>query len=214
MTTEQSHPLHDLPAPTFARLIDFERADVITPMIYPPRPTLVVSGVKPVSTMTVALRPLTYIRQPEYWGIEVVGTLPPGLTPTPLMTNVPYAVELLLDSAIGTVGIEVIGATKTEQIPLVTETTTEYVGAVRDALFHPMYPDQVGGPGLRLTTAGVKDSGGPEAGAIDLTPYEGSVLRVLGHLEGEWIYSASIAEQVPHSILAIVARQVLSVRPR
>jgi hypothetical protein len=69
---------------------------------------LVVSGTKPCINMQVHLSPLIYIRRPEYWGIEVIGTLlGPCLTAT-----APYHVFIPLNGIIGTKGIEVIGATK------------------------------------------------------------------------------------------------------
>jgi hypothetical protein len=61
---------------------------------------------------------------------------------------------------------------------------------------------------LRLTTVGAKDEAPPETGEIDLAPYEGSVLKVLGHYRDGWIYSAMVVEEVPDSILSIVAQQV------
>jgi hypothetical protein len=208
MNVHESRPAHTFPPATSSGLIDFETADVVSPMSYPPRPTLVVTGKKPYPAMRVELVPLTYIRQPEYWGIEVVGTGPAGLFPMPLMAPVPYAVELRLDGVIGTAGIEVIGASHTEQIPLVTESTTQFLGAVEEARFRPMFPLWVEETYLRLTTASAKGDVEPEAGEIDLAPYNGSILLVTGHYQDGWIYSAAIVEQVQDSILSIIARQV------
>jgi hypothetical protein len=87
-------------------------------MIYPPPPAnLVVAGQKPFANMTVTLNPLRYAQAPEYWGIEVVGCLPPIGQPA----IVPYAVELSLAGIGGTRGIEVIGAGHTERIELPRE---------------------------------------------------------------------------------------------
>lgn len=97
-------------------LVDFATAEVITPMIYPPQPTLVVTGTKPDLVTEVVLRPLTYVERPEYWSIEVTGTRPGGLYPTQPIANVPYAVQLRIDDVIGTAGIEVIGANGSERI--------------------------------------------------------------------------------------------------
>jgi hypothetical protein len=99
------------------RLIDFERADVITPMIYPPQPRLVVTGVLPYP-MDVSLVPLMYVSRPQWWGIQVVGSTGPGPTATPAITAIPYTVELDLQGISGTKGIEVIGATNSERIPV------------------------------------------------------------------------------------------------
>jgi len=101
-----------LPQSEACRLIDFDEADVVTLEIFPPQHILVVSGMKPYRNMDVSLRPRVYIQQPEYWGIEVVGSLPGfGL---PVMT--PYTVSIRLAGIMGTEGIEVIGATRSEKI--------------------------------------------------------------------------------------------------
>jgi hypothetical protein len=100
-------------------LVDFERAEVITPMIYPPRPRLVVSGVT-AYPMDVALVPLVYVSRPPYWGIQVVGANPATPHATPAITNVPYNVELDLEGLVGSEGVEVVGATRTERIAVTT----------------------------------------------------------------------------------------------
>jgi hypothetical protein len=95
-----------LPPAGSVRLIDFEEAQVV-PGIVPGTFILIVSGTKPYLNMRVSLSPLVYIRQPEYWGIEVVGSMI-GIG---LPTTAPYTVSLPLDGILGTEGIEVIGAT-------------------------------------------------------------------------------------------------------
>jgi hypothetical protein len=215
MNPNEPSQLPDLPPASCARLIDFERAVVISPMIYPPKPVLVVSGKKPYP-MTVELVPLTYVRRPEYWGIEVVGRTDGrgGPTPMPAITNIPYVVELDLAGCVGTHGVEVIGASRTEKIPVTVEDNTQFVGSVKDGLFHPMTPSHARGQALKLTTAGVTEKIAPEARQIDLEPYNGSILRVTGQHENDWIYSATILEQVEaDSILSVVARQVLGDPP-
>jgi hypothetical protein len=103
------------------RLIDFERAEVVTPMIYPPKPRLVVRGLKPNPDMEVSLVPLAYVSQPPYYGIQVVGTITAdGPHVSQPITSIPYYVELELQGTNGSEGVEVIGATKTEQIPVST----------------------------------------------------------------------------------------------
>ena len=64
------------------RLVDFHTANVITPMIVPPQPRLVVSGTKPDPAMEITLVPLAYVRRPEYWAVQTVGstTQPDGQT--------------------------------------------------------------------------------------------------------------------------------------
>jgi len=101
------------PVPESVRLIDFERAEV-RPGFLPGTYILVVSGTKPYLNMQVTLSPLVYVRQPEYWGIEVIGSLP-GIG---LPTLTPYTVSLPLDGIQGSLGIEVIGANQTQLITL------------------------------------------------------------------------------------------------
>ncbi|MEV6973099.1 hypothetical protein [Kitasatospora sp. NPDC093806] len=101
----------DRPTSESVRIIDYEEARVV-PGIVPETFILVVRGTLPYLNMTVRLSPLVYIRRPEYWGIEVIGSLHGlGLTAT-----APYTVSLPLDGVLGTRGIEVIGANRTEQI--------------------------------------------------------------------------------------------------
>jgi len=116
------------------RLIDFDRADAITPMIYPPQPRLVVSGTLPHPEMEVTLVPLVYVSAPPYWGIQVVGTLSDEDAEGPMLTiALPYSVEIDLEGCTGTIGVDVIGASRTEQIgipstkpvPETTETVPE-----------------------------------------------------------------------------------------
>lgn len=99
------------PTPTSVRLINFTRAE-IHPGFVPNTWILVVSGTKPYVNMTVRLSPLIYIRRPEFWEIEVIGSLP-GIG---LPMTAPYTVSLPLDGIIGTKGIEVVGATKRKRI--------------------------------------------------------------------------------------------------
>jgi hypothetical protein len=99
------------PVPESVRLIDFERAEV-RPGFLPGTYILVVSGTKPYLNMQVELSPLVYVRRPEYWGIEVIGSLP-GIG---LPTLTPYTVSLPLDGIQGSIGIEVIGANQTQLI--------------------------------------------------------------------------------------------------
>src|SRR4051812_19054024 len=107
------HEFTRLPVSQSVRLIDFERAEV-RPGFLPETYILVVSGTKPYLNMQVTLSPFVYVRQPEYWGIEVIGSLP-GIG---LPALAPYTVALPLDGIRGSCGIEVIGATKTQRITL------------------------------------------------------------------------------------------------
>jgi hypothetical protein len=95
------------------RLIDFDRVDIISLMIYPPRPTLVVSGTRPTAGTEVTLVPLTYVSRPQYHGIQVVGTVTdPGAGDG----SAEYSVQLDLAGFTGTEGVEVIGASRTTRL--------------------------------------------------------------------------------------------------
>jgi hypothetical protein len=112
MTDSQLDAFRGLPAPESCRIVDFERAEVVTLESFPPQYVLVVSGTKPAS-MKVELVPRIYIRQPEFWGIEVIGCLPGGII---LPAFVPYTVSLSLAGITGTEGVEVIGANRAQQL--------------------------------------------------------------------------------------------------
>lgn len=103
-----------LPTGTSSRIIDFERAEV-RPGFVSGTWFLIVQGVAPCSNMEVSLNPLIYVRQPEYWGIEVVGTLRGGIC---LPRQQDYLEVLDITNVLGTEGIEVIGASRSEKIPV------------------------------------------------------------------------------------------------
>lgn len=103
-----------LPSGTSSRIIDFERAEV-RPGFVSGTWFLIVQGVAPCSNMEVSLNPLIYIQQPDYWGIEVVGTLRSGIC-LPRQTD--YLATLDITNVLGTEGVEVIGATRSEKIPV------------------------------------------------------------------------------------------------
>jgi len=115
MAQQQAQEFQDLPQPTSTRLIDFDEVKILTLESFPPQYMLVVSGRKPYWNMRVTLSPLTYIRQPEYWGIEVIGSVRGIALPAP---GAPYTVTLLLTGFIGTCGIEVIGASRSERLDI------------------------------------------------------------------------------------------------
>lgn len=74
---------------------------------------LVVEGTAACANMTVTLEPAVYIRQPEYWRIEAVGTVPGGFC---LPATRPYAATLPLAGATGSKGIELVGQGYSERI--------------------------------------------------------------------------------------------------
>lgn len=111
MDEAQVRSFTGLPPATSFRLLDFDHAAVITLRSFPPQFVLQVSGTKPFANMNVELVPLVYVRQPEYWEIEVVGSLR-GIG---LPSLAPYTVSLPLAGVIGTRGVEVVGATRRER---------------------------------------------------------------------------------------------------
>lgn len=101
-------------AASSSRVINYDSAEVVTGIV-PGTYFLVVSGEAPCLNMNVALVPLIYVHCPEYWGIEVVGTLPGGFCLTALR---PFTVSIPLAGIIGAKGIEVIGSVKKERFDL------------------------------------------------------------------------------------------------
>jgi hypothetical protein len=96
---------------TSGRVVAYEKADVI-PGFVSGTFLLVVSGQVGCWNMEVALTPVIYIRCPDYWEIEVVGTMPGGFC---LEAIKPYVVTIPLSGITGSKGIEVVGANKREQ---------------------------------------------------------------------------------------------------
>ena len=100
-------------APESVRRIDFEDCEIVGN--FPGGDILIVRGQAPCLNMEVRLSPRVYVTCPDYWGIEVVGSLPGGFCLTAMK---PYAVAIRLDGLIGSRGIEVIGARTSREIEL------------------------------------------------------------------------------------------------
>ena len=111
MTDEHMAAYRGLPQATSSKRLDFTRAQILALRIFPPRFILRVSGTKPYANMDVTLVPFVYVQRPEYWEIEVVGTLSGLAVPMPTL----YSVSLPLDGILGTRGIEVVGATRRQR---------------------------------------------------------------------------------------------------
>jgi hypothetical protein len=111
MQEQQLREFETLPRSSSCRLIDFDKAQVV-PGFFPKTFFLIVTGTKPWITMSVELRPRIYIKQPDYWEIEVIGCQS-GIG---LPTKAPYHVALDISQSLGTNGIEVVGATRRERI--------------------------------------------------------------------------------------------------
>lgn len=98
--------LTELKAASGAKLIAFEEAEVV-PGFVNDTYFLVVRGEAPCLNMEVRLVPLIYIDCPDFWQIEVTGTLPGGFCLTAMK---PYVVSLPLAGITGREGIELVGA--------------------------------------------------------------------------------------------------------
>ncbi len=106
-----SAPFEGLPLPRSLRLLNFDTAALHTVR---GRHILVVCGQKPYVNMQVWLMPMMYILQPDYCEIEVVGHLDGiGL---PVLS--PYMVERDITHMLGTLGIDVQGANKSQRIKI------------------------------------------------------------------------------------------------
>lgn len=135
MSEKQMRTYADLPRAESVRLVDFERVEILTLESFPPQFVLNVTGTKPYSNMEVELIPLVFVRQPEYWGIEVVGRLRGGIG-LPVLAR--YAVSLPLTGITGTEGVEVIGANRSEKIKVPPK---ELAGNCRDwSAWHDRQP--------------------------------------------------------------------------
>lgn len=103
--------LDELQSSSISKLIAFDQADVV-PGIVNDTFFLCVSGQVGCFNMEVRLIPRIYVRCPEYWEIEVTGTLNGGIC---LEAIKPYSVAVPLAGITGSKGIEVIGHGKTER---------------------------------------------------------------------------------------------------
>ncbi|MDQ4134176.1 MAG: subtilase-type protease inhibitor [Actinomycetota bacterium] len=112
MKDVQLNALRELPPSEACRLIDFEQAEIVTLESFPAQYVLAVKGTAPVFNLRVELLPLTYVRQPEYWGIEVVGCLSGIFLPA----ERPFSVSLGLAGVTGTQGVEVVGASRSQKL--------------------------------------------------------------------------------------------------
>jgi hypothetical protein len=99
------------PAAESIRRINFDSAEIVGN--FPGGYILIVRGEAPCLNMEVRLSPLIYIECPEYWGIEVLGSLPGNICLTAMK---PFVEIILLTGITGCKGIEVLGARRSEQI--------------------------------------------------------------------------------------------------
>jgi len=99
-----------LPCARACRRVDFDFVEVREAAPSGGR-LLLVSGIKPWADLRVTLEPLSYREMPDFWVIEVVGRL----AASGLRALVDFSVALPLESIQGRIGIEIVGATKSER---------------------------------------------------------------------------------------------------
>ncbi len=104
-----------LPTATTCRRVDFDYVAIEGGAAG--QPLVLVSGIKDWLNLHIELRPRCYPTPPDFWVIEVVGTLP-GYG---VRGAVDYHVVLPLAGLWGHEGIEIVGATKTERRRLTEE---------------------------------------------------------------------------------------------
>jgi hypothetical protein len=107
-TDEKLEKWNKRPQPSGCRLMDWDKVEIV-PGIVNGTYVAIVSGTKDSPATDVRLSLLTYVRQPEYWGIEVIGCMN-GIDFVP---GAPYTVATAADH-LGTKGIEIIGANRHE----------------------------------------------------------------------------------------------------
>ena len=103
-------------------LLDYDEVE-IRPEGAPGRFILIVMGHTRHAPVEVRLAPRTYVRQPKYWKIKVLGRSP-GIVRYVLT---PYTARLALAHCTGSKGIEIVGATRSERRlvpPRATKRTT------------------------------------------------------------------------------------------
>ncbi len=69
------------------------------------------------------------------------------------------------------------------------------IGLVKNGEFHLLSPKTSVGDMIRLTSISRQESRPPDAGFVDLSEYEGSVIAVQGYLDSNWLYEASVVEK-------------------
>lgn len=117
---------------------------------------LVVSGRAPYLDMSVTLEPAVYIRQPEYWRIEVVGVVPGGIGLTAVKD---YTVALSLSGVVGTCGVEVVGKDYCERLE-VPPVTAERSGRIYQVGKVTLGVQESMPPRLLITAQGIASTPG------------------------------------------------------
>lgn len=70
-----------------------------------------------------------------------------------------------------------------------------HLGFVQNGDWHFLSPEREGAPTRRLTQLNVGAAQSPEAGEFDMSEYEGCLVLIEGHDNGQWIWSAQVVDQ-------------------
>ena len=81
---------------------------------------------------------------------------------------------------------------------------TEFLGIVEGGALRIVSPCLAPDGAVSLTGIPMQAAQPPESGAIDLSPYEGQVVRVRGHDGGQWIYSAEVVGPANPLVTAVI----------
>mgnify|MGYP003379488150 FL=1 len=84
--------------------------------------------------------------------------------------------------------------------------TFKVMGLVQNGRFRLSVPSGRAELVVRLTSISPQAGVPPETGEIDLSPYEGIALMVVGADQGAWIYSAEIIDTAGPILSAVVER--------
>ena len=87
------------------------------------------------------------------------------------------------------------------------QNTDVFMGRVSAGFFIAFEPGSYAGNEYRLTTIGMQEAVSPEAGEVDLDPYENKVIVIQGHDGGGWLYSASVIEVASPLIAEFLLKQ-------
>ncbi len=82
----------------------------------------------------------------------------------------------------------------------------QYLGVVRDATFHCLFPESASGEARRFTRIDPTEDVAPETEELNLTRYEGQAIIVSGIPGDTWVSSASVLDTAGPILTAVVEK--------
>ena len=79
-----------------------------------------------------------------------------------------------------------------------------FIGVAVDGKFRQLWPKKTLPSDVRLTSIDVQVSESPQGSELNLNEYEGTAIGVMGHDQGDWIYSASVIDTSGPIVTALV----------